>query len=271
MTTTTTWGPVAVLQAMRAGTIGGLGHVDRLVLLVVADFAGETGAAWPSVDAVARAAGLDVKAARRAIHRLLELGVLVRDGEVMFRGGRIPRYRLGTLSLTGSDSLSGRDSLSAPNPLPESPQPTPSQGADPLRETPSDPPTTSRAPQREVSAPKRERPSRNAEKPEPHPRHREVMDAYYLAHERHRGAKPCDGGRIAKNVSVLLGKLDADEALRRIGNLFADPFSSSRTIHDLARDPDKWAAARPAIARSSAVPSLQRDPPGTPPPRANEL
>ncbi len=88
------WGPVAVLSAMRAGALPPtLGALERVVLVVMADFQGESGEAWPSMESLAKACGCSTNAARAAVQRLVSHGVLARGDRAALarRLGRKPQ------------------------------------------------------------------------------------------------------------------------------------------------------------------------------------
>lgn len=273
MTTTTTWGPVAVLQAMHDGALDELSSIERLVLLVVADFGRQHGECFAKLETIAKVAGCSQNTARRALHMLVARSLLVVGDRAALA------KRLGTklqetmipyvvaLPNLGVQNL-GVQSLDLQNDVfgsPKSGGPGPSDlGGRSTLSGSSERSTKNAHAQRRVgsgvckgASPKKPKPER-----EPHPRHREVVDHYWSAFEAKRGSAPADGGRVAKDVASLLVRLDADDVLRRIDNMLADAssFGLSQTIHSLAKNPDAFAVRKPT-PRSTA-PTLQRDPPG---------
>jgi len=54
-------------------------HIDRFVLVALADWADETGRCWPSLPRIAGKTGLDVRTIRRAIGRLVAAGHMSRE------------------------------------------------------------------------------------------------------------------------------------------------------------------------------------------------
>lgn len=97
-------------------------------------------------------------------------------------------------------------------------------------------------------------------KAEAHPRHAEVVDAYFVAFEAAKGEKPVMGGAEGSAFKRLLGRLDgdADRAIAVIRNAYADTFkASSATIFTIAADPSKYlGAARSGAGRAN----VQRSP-----------
>ena len=72
------YGSVAVMLISRAGRLPEtLTSTDFAVLAVVADFAGKDNRAWAAIATLAKAAHCSPTAARRSIHRLVQLGTLV--------------------------------------------------------------------------------------------------------------------------------------------------------------------------------------------------
>ncbi len=123
---------------------------------------------------------------------------------------------------------------------------------DMLYPSPSPSPTTSTTTEeREISPPVAApvRRSRKAPTPtEAHPRHGEVVDAYFAAFEAVRGTKPTFGAREGRAVRELLSKLDndADRVIALVRDVFAPTSwwaTRSVSIVALASDPSKYLGA----------------------------
>ncbi len=92
---------------------------------------------------------------------------------------------------------------------------------------------------------KRATKTRKAPEPlDPHPRFSEVVEAYFVAFEAHRGTKPIFDSRDGKSVNALLARCkdDADRAIEAIRSAFnGDPFlAKNATITTIAADPSKY-------------------------------
>jgi hypothetical protein len=94
---------------------------------------------------------------------------------------------------------------------------------------------------------------------EPTGDHARLIRHYDEAHAAARGTRPTDWPRVAKAAQTLLAKVgDVAEAMRRIDVMLADPYSPRNTIDDVARSPDRFAAARVDPKPKSGVALVQR-------------
>ncbi len=120
-----------------------------------------------------------------------------------------------------------------------------------------------RDPKPKPEAPKVKRdPKPKPEAPPPHPRHGEVVAAYFESFERVRGTKPVFDGKDGKHVKTLLEKLsgDADRAIAVIRGAFdGEPFlARAATIETIARDPSKYLGSKaPPQGRPPWKPPVQ--------------
>ncbi len=95
----------------------------------------------------------------------------------------------------------------------------------------------------------------------PHPRHAEIVKAYFVAFESARGAKPVFDARSGKDVKTLLAKCngDADKAIAIIRAAFGgDPFKAKNaTITTIAADPSKYLGGNAPPTRPHWKPPVQ--------------
>ena len=118
-----------------------------------------------------------------------------------------------------------------------------------------------------VPAPKVKRdPKPRPEAPPPHPRHGEVVAAYFESFERVRGSKPVFAALEGRHVKTLLEKLsgDADRAIALIRAAFdGDPFlARAATIETIARDPSKYLGSKAPQRSAPWKPPVQPHVPG---------
>jgi hypothetical protein len=100
---------VSVLILSRAVEVQGLAASEKLVLLILANFADDGGRCWPSVATIARKANLTERGSRRIIRRLEEAGHIRTEYS---RGRTSNRY----VVLSNPEGPAG---LSTPNPEPD--------------------------------------------------------------------------------------------------------------------------------------------------------
>ncbi len=109
-------------------------------------------------------------------------------------------------------------------------------------------PTAPAPPEPEVAPPPAARVSKPSRpKPEAHPRHADVVAAYFEAFQAAKGEKPPFDGADGTAVVRLLAKLggDADRAIAVIRSAYADRFkASSATIRSISADPGRYLGGR---------------------------
>jgi hypothetical protein len=110
-----------------------------------------------------------------------------------------------------------------------------------------------------ASEPPKAKPAKPAA--QPHPRHADVVAAYFESFERARGSKPIFGARDGASVKALLEKCagSADRAIEVIRSAFAgDPFKAKNaTIASIAADPSKYLGTPSVPARAPWAPKVQ--------------
>ncbi len=126
-------------------------------------------------------------------------------------------------------------------------------GNAPSRPNPTQPFKISEFAEVALPAPK---PRKTRPKAEPHPRFREVVDAYATAFEGARGSKPTFDAKDGRHINQLLGRFggDADKAIALIRGAYAgDQFKArNATIATIAADPSKYVGSSMLPPKASA-------------------
>lgn len=265
------YGLVAVMRAMRAGTIPPtVTAADRAVLLVYADFAGEDGIAWPAQDKVRTAAGCSVDTVRRSLAVLTRANILqpmtaadltneARAKYERISPDRRPKvYRLNLTGLHHATSQAATPQVATSQIAATGVASCGDRGSKLLPKSLIDPLTESRR----VPAPRGATPKRTSrlrsDQP-PHPEHHETFAYWIETATKVYGRRPVtggsQGGRIATSVKKLLTDCGTFDAAKQVIDRCVQD-ARRPDIHQIASTPDRWgplASNRPS--NKQAVPS----------------
>lgn len=103
--------------------------------------------------------------------------------------------------------------------------------------------------------------------PEPEvPGYKAVIDAYFVAYERAKGAKPVFTTRNGKAAKTLLALMTETEVLAVISRAFSDSWflKTSGELWAIAAEPNKWRGSAPTLIQRRAGQILQPADPSAP-------